>query len=88
MQWRGEKREKMRELKSIANGTNGARTFTLTDIVSKKAGKKTRNQLGKLKVQKGAITWYDKCETDNNEFRVSWEEFFAFMRQHPVRKTP
>ena len=71
-----------RKLESKPNGQNGAMTISLLDIDKGNS----RSQIGKLKVQKCALVWYDKCETKNNMYKVSWDEFIEYMRKHPNTK--
>lgn len=75
-----------RELRSTSNGKNGAMTFTVTDIVKDASNKKVRKQLGKLKVQKCAIIWYDGYKTKNNKIQVLWDEFIAYMNSRSLKK--
>ena len=74
-----------KELKSNANGKSGARTFTLTDISKGGDGKKNRSQIGKLKVQKSSLVWYDGYETGNNRFEISWDDFIKYIKKHPAK---
>ena len=71
-----------RKLESTPNGKNGAITVSLFDVDN--VG--SRSQVGKLKVQKCALVWYDKYETKNNKYKVSWDEFTEYMRKHPNTK--
>ncbi len=62
-------------LKHEAKGNNGAITFTLSDADQNK-------QIGKLDVSKGSLIWYDGYATNNNKYRINWEEFIDFMKNH------
>ena len=75
-----------KELKYKTNGENGAITFTLSDILRRNGKKQSQTQIGKLKVQKCAIIWFDGYETGNNKFKVTWDEFIDYMKKHPADK--
>ena len=66
------------QLKHEAKGRNGAVTFTLSDMDQRNQNK----QIGKLDVSKGSLVWYDGYATKNNKYRVGWDTFIEFMKQH------
>ena len=75
---REERDTKMKhQLKHETKGRNGAVTFTLSDTDQNK-------QIGKLDVSKGSLVWYDGYATRNNKYRVGWDRFIEFMKQHPA----